>query len=80
VVLGHLSRDCNRPDLALETMRRHGLQGIDLFCAEQNGVSPAFAVSKAPSSAANQQVDPVQRHCGEYEHTQTSFDMSWQYR
>ena len=27
VVLGHLSRDCNRADLALETMQRFGIQG-----------------------------------------------------
>ena len=46
VVLGHLSRDCNRADLALETMQRYGIQGIDLFCAEQNGVSPTFAVTR----------------------------------
>ena len=45
VVLGHLSRDCNRADLALGTMQRFGIQGIDMFCAEQNNVSPTFTVS-----------------------------------
>jgi hypothetical protein len=78
VVLGHLSRDCNRPDLALEAMRRHGIEGIDLFCAEQNGVSPAFAVTRALPSAVDEEVDPIQRHGGEYQHTQTTFDLRWQ--
>ena len=78
VVLGHLSRDCNRPDLALEAMRRHGIEGIELFCAEQNRVSPPFAVTQAPPSAVGNKVDPVQRNCGEYQHIQTTFDIRWQ--
>ncbi len=79
VVLGHLSRDCNRPDLALETMRRHGLEGIDLFCAEQNGVSPSFAVTRAlPSVAPKEKVAPVQRQGGDCEHRQTTFALEWQ--
>jgi phosphoribosyl 1,2-cyclic phosphodiesterase len=78
VVLGHLSRDCNRPELALETMRSYGIDGIDLFCAEQNAVSPAFAVSQAPPSTANKEIGPVQRHGREYERTQTMFDIGWQ--
>jgi phosphoribosyl 1,2-cyclic phosphodiesterase len=78
VVLGHLSRDCNRPELALEAMRSHGIEGIDLFCAEQNAVSPAFSVSQAPPSTTNKEICPVQHHGGEYERTQTMFDIGWQ--
>jgi phosphoribosyl 1,2-cyclic phosphodiesterase len=44
VVLGHLSRDCNRPGLALGAMEKLGISGIDLFCADQYEVSPAFTV------------------------------------
>ena len=78
VVLGHLSRDCNRPDLAMDTMRRHGIEGIDLFCAEQNGVSPAFAVFQAPVSSVGEEVKPIQRHRSECQHVQTAFDIGWQ--
>ena len=77
VVLGHLSRDCNRPDLAIDTMRRH-IEGIDLFCAEQNGVSPAFIVTRAPMSVVGEEVKPVQRGRSEYQPTQTAFDLGWQ--
>ena len=44
VVLGHLSRDCNRPELAVRAMEKLGLSGIDLFCADQYEVSPVFSV------------------------------------
>jgi len=77
VVLGHLSRDCNRPDIALATMRRYGIEGIDLFCAEQNRVSPPFTVTQALPSAVGEEVNPIQRHGGKYEHTQTTFDIRW---
>jgi phosphoribosyl 1,2-cyclic phosphodiesterase len=78
VVLGHLSRDCNRPELALEAMRSYGIEGIDLFCAEQNAVSPAFSVSQPPPSTTHKEIYPVQRYGGEYECTQTMFDIGWQ--
>src|SRR5438067_2479535 len=44
-VLGHLSRDCNRPELALETVHsRLGLAGgaLEIFCATQKEISPRF--------------------------------------
>jgi phosphoribosyl 1,2-cyclic phosphodiesterase len=78
VVLGHLSRDCNRPDIALETMRRYGIEGIELFCAEQNRVSPAFTVTKALVSTVVEKIKPIQRYSGDCKHTQTTFDLSWQ--
>ena len=75
VVLGHLSRDCNRPDIALETMRRYGIEGIDLFCAEQNDVSPSFSVTRVWRSAVGDQVNPVRGNGDKYEQTQATFDL-----
>ena len=43
-VLGHLSRDCNSPELAVETVRARA-EGIEVFCATQREVSPRFAVA-----------------------------------
>ncbi len=47
-VLGHLSRDCNTPDLALATVRERlaerGDASIELHCADQKEVSARFAV------------------------------------
>jgi phosphoribosyl 1,2-cyclic phosphodiesterase len=48
-VLGHLSRDCNSPELAIETVRARlaadGAIDVELFCATQREVSPRFAVA-----------------------------------
>ncbi|MEO8352737.1 MAG: MBL fold metallo-hydrolase [Chthoniobacteraceae bacterium] len=48
-VLGHLSRDCNSPDLAIQTVRDRfasvGADHIDVVCATQRDVTPRFAVS-----------------------------------
>ena len=48
VVLGHLSRDCNTPELALNTVRnaltKSGKIDIELFCASQSAVSPRFCI------------------------------------
>ena len=75
VVLGHLSRDCNRPDIALETMRRYGIEGIELFCAEQNGVSPPFWVTSGWRSAVREQINPVRRDGDQYKQIQATFDL-----
>jgi phosphoribosyl 1,2-cyclic phosphodiesterase len=75
VVLGHLSRDCNRPDIALETMRRYGIDGVDLFCAEQNGVSPPFTVTRGWCSAVGEEVCPVRRDGNQHEQTQATFNL-----
>src|SRR5438046_939538 len=49
VVLGHLSRDCNTPVLALETvrnsLRRSGKIDIQVFCAGQSEISPKFCIA-----------------------------------
>ena len=50
VVLGHLSRDCNTPVLALETvrnsLRRSGKTDIQVFCAGQSEISPKFCIGQ----------------------------------
>jgi len=75
VVLGHLSRDCNRPDLALEAMHRNGVAGLSLFCAEQNNVSPTFIVDPVPGSTVCNEVNPVYRSCSKCQGAQTMFDL-----
>jgi phosphoribosyl 1,2-cyclic phosphodiesterase len=78
VVLGHLSRDCNRADLALGSMQRFGIQGIELFCAQQNVISPAFAVSGPPPSTVGEEIGPVGCGSDHYQRTQSTFDLEWQ--
>lgn len=50
IVLGHLSRDCNTPTLALHTMRsslsRSDKIGIDVECATQSEVSARFQIGE----------------------------------
>ena len=78
VVLGHLSRDCNRPDLALEAMDRNGVTTLSLFCAEQNKVSPTFIVEPAPCSAVCNEVNPIDPSRDKSQDAQTMFDLGWQ--
>jgi phosphoribosyl 1,2-cyclic phosphodiesterase len=55
VVLGHLSRDCNTPELALQTMRnaltKSGKMDIELFCATQSEISPRFRIGETMAGA-----------------------------
>lgn len=44
-ILGHLSRDCNRPDLAINAVRAVGHEQLDVFCASQTQLSPRFPVA-----------------------------------
>jgi phosphoribosyl 1,2-cyclic phosphodiesterase len=50
VVLGHLSRDCNTPELALQTVRnalaKSGKIDIEVFCAAQSQISPCFQIGE----------------------------------
>ena len=50
VVLGHLSRDCNTPDLAVETVRaslaKCGKLDMEIHCATQFEVSPRFRIGE----------------------------------
>jgi len=55
VVLGHLSRDCNTPGLALQTVRealsKCGKIDIELFCATQSDISPRFRIGETELGA-----------------------------
>jgi len=55
VVLGHLSRDCNTPELALQTVRNALTKvskiNIELFCASQSDVSPRFRIGETAAGA-----------------------------
>ena len=55
VVLGHLSRDCNTPELALQTVRdalnKAGKIDTELFCAAQWEVSPRFRIGETQLGA-----------------------------
>jgi len=50
VVLGHLSRDCNTPELAMETVRKEiervGRSDLEIFCASQNAISLRFQIGE----------------------------------
>src|SRR3712207_4386055 len=52
VVLGHLSRDCNTPELARSAVQallsRTGRTSIEIFCADQRELSPRFRVGETP--------------------------------
>jgi hypothetical protein len=54
-VLGHLSRDCNTPGLALQTVRnslsKSGKIEIELFCATQAEISPRFRIGETELGA-----------------------------
>lgn len=53
VVLGHLSRDCNTPELASGAVRaqieRQGRADLEVFCAAQTEISPRFEIGETPT-------------------------------
>lgn len=53
VVLGHLSRDCNTPDLASGAIRallqKTGRDNLEIFCASQTQISPRFQIGQTRS-------------------------------
>jgi phosphoribosyl 1,2-cyclic phosphodiesterase len=55
VVLGHLSRDCNSPELASGTVRAElekiGRRDIEIFCAGQSEISPRFVIGATDGGA-----------------------------
>jgi len=55
VVLGHLSRDCNSPELARSAVQallaRTGRETVEVFCAEQREISPRFRIGATPAGA-----------------------------
>ena len=50
VVLGHLSRDCNTPELACATIRasltKCGKIDMEVYCATQSEISPRFRIGE----------------------------------
>jgi phosphoribosyl 1,2-cyclic phosphodiesterase len=78
LVLGHLSRDCNRPELVFEAMNRVGLDGLQLYCAEQGTVSPHFAIVEN-GSVVREEVTPVYPKRDHDDDAQTMFDLGWQF-
>jgi phosphoribosyl 1,2-cyclic phosphodiesterase len=55
VVLGHLSRDCNTPALALNTVRtsleKRGRIDVEIYCATQFEISPRFRIGDTEPGA-----------------------------
>jgi hypothetical protein len=55
VVLGHLSRDCNTPALAVNTVRasieKCGRTELEIYCATQFEVSPLFRIGETEPGA-----------------------------
>jgi phosphoribosyl 1,2-cyclic phosphodiesterase len=55
VVLGHLSRDCNTPALALNTVRasleKCGRTDMEIYCATQFEISPQFRIGDTQPGA-----------------------------
>ena len=55
VVLGHLSRDCNTPALALNTVRasleKCGRNDVETYCATQFEISPRFRIGDTEPGA-----------------------------
>ncbi len=55
VVLGHLSRDCNTPELAAAEVRRHieeaGRNDLEIYCAGQGAISPRFDIGETSGAA-----------------------------
>ena len=54
VVLGHLSRDCNTPELARAAveaaLQKNGRSGIEIFCADQRELSPRFRIGETKAA------------------------------
>ncbi len=55
VVMGHLSRDCNTPELARgaveSLLAKLDRRGMEIFCAEQREPSPRFVIGESPGGA-----------------------------
>jgi phosphoribosyl 1,2-cyclic phosphodiesterase len=85
VILGHLSRDCNTQELALAEMDRFGLSALELFCAQQQQVSPRFSIKgRLPEPPVQpdlakiaEQIDPIAYHQADRYHSQYTLDLQW---
>jgi hypothetical protein len=69
--------------LALAEMDRCGLSALELFCAQQQEVSPRFSIKRrppeptAPNDLAKiaEQIDPITYHHANHRHTQYTLDL-----
>jgi hypothetical protein len=91
VILGHLSRECNSPELALAAVRRLGLDSLELYCAEQNQVSPQFQIGQQSAerpwpqddsrrtdcSSLSEQINPVAGSRDDQEQAEYLLDLGW---
>jgi phosphoribosyl 1,2-cyclic phosphodiesterase len=63
IVLGHLSRDCNTPELACSAMRTlleaAGKIDMEVFCASQSEISPRFRIGETKAGAFQPTFDHV---------------------
>jgi len=55
VILGHLSRDCNTPELASGAieglLQKCGVHGTEVYCAGQAQISPRFKIGETPAGS-----------------------------
>ena len=63
VVLGHLSRDCNTPELArgavTALLERFGRKDVEVFCADQRTVSSRFLIGETKGGAFQPTFDHI---------------------
>jgi len=63
LVLGHLSRDCNSPELACGTIRalleKTDKNEMEVYCAAQSEISPRFRIGEARTGAFQPTFDNV---------------------
>ncbi len=63
VVLGHLSRDCNTPELAraavTDLLTRVGRSEVEVFCADQREVSKCFRIGETKAGAFQPTFDHI---------------------
>jgi phosphoribosyl 1,2-cyclic phosphodiesterase len=63
VVLGHLSRDCNTPDLACGAihglLQKVGADRVEVFCASQTEISPRFCIGQTTARVFQPSFDSV---------------------
>ena len=67
-VLGHLSRDCNTPELAVATMRhltRAGIADLEILAASQTEISARFVIEDRPQDKPEPADDVLAARVGE---------------
>jgi hypothetical protein len=81
VILGHLSRECNSPELALGAMQRLSLDSLELYCAEQNQVSPQFEIGPqrvtTGCSTVSEKINPVASGHDDEQQAEYLLNLGW---